>query len=55
MITAFLNGEVDLALDMTQGDYPAISGVNPDIGHANLDSVWQYEHLDMNVTRPGSE
>jgi peptide/nickel transport system substrate-binding protein len=53
MITAFLNGEVDLALDMTQGDYPAISGVNPDIGRAELDSVWQYEHLDMNVTRPG--
>ena len=39
MITAFLNGEIDLALDMTQADYPAISGVSPDIGRADLDSV----------------
>jgi peptide/nickel transport system substrate-binding protein len=53
MITAFLNGEIDLALDLTQADYPAISGVSPDIGRADLDSVWQYEHLDLNVTRPG--
>ncbi len=53
MITAFLNGEIDLALDMTQADYPAISGVDPSIGRADLDSVWQYEHLDLNVTRPG--
>jgi peptide/nickel transport system substrate-binding protein len=53
MITAFLNGEIDIALDMTQADYPAISGVSPDIGRADLDSVWQYEHLDLNVTRPG--
>jgi peptide/nickel transport system substrate-binding protein len=53
MITAFLNGEIDIALNMTQADYPAISGVSPDIGRADLDSVWQYEHLDLNVTRPG--
>ncbi len=53
MITAFLNGEIDLALDMTQADYPAISGVDPSIGRADLDSVWQYEHLDLNVARPG--
>jgi peptide/nickel transport system substrate-binding protein len=53
MITSFLNGEIDLALDMQQGDYPALSGVDPSIGKAELDTVWQYEHLDLNVTRPG--
>jgi peptide/nickel transport system substrate-binding protein len=53
MITAFLNGEIDLALNMTQADYPAIEGVDPSIGRADLDSVWQYEHLDLNTTRPG--
>jgi peptide/nickel transport system substrate-binding protein len=53
MITAFLNNEIDVALNMTQGDYPAIAGVDPNIGRADLDSAWQYEHLDMNVTRPG--
>jgi peptide/nickel transport system substrate-binding protein len=53
MITSFLNGEIDLALNMTHADYPAIAGVDPSIGRADLDSVWQYEHLDMNVTRPG--
>lgn len=53
MITAFLNGEIDIALDMTQADYPAIAGVDPSIGRADLDSVWQYEHLDLNATRPG--
>ena len=50
-ITAFLNGEIDLALDMTQADYPAIQGVDPSIGKAELDSVWQYEHLDFNLAR----
>ncbi len=54
-ITSFLNGEIDVALDMTQADYPAISGVDPGIGRADLDSVWQYEHLDLNVTRPGMD
>lgn len=53
MITSFLNNEIDVALDMTQADYPAISGVSPDIGRADLDSVWQYEHLDLNTSRPG--
>jgi len=47
MITAFLNGEVDLAFDMTQGDFPAIAGVDPSIGRAELDPAWQYEHLDL--------
>ncbi len=48
MITAFLNGEIDLAFDMTQADYPAVSQVSPDIGRADSDSVWSYEHLDLN-------
>jgi peptide/nickel transport system substrate-binding protein len=47
MITAFLNGEVDLAFDMTQADFPAIQGVDPGIGKAELDPAWQYEHLDL--------
>jgi ABC-type transport system substrate-binding protein len=47
MITAFLNGEVDLAFDMTQADFPAIQGVDPSIGKAELDPAWQYEHLDL--------
>jgi peptide/nickel transport system substrate-binding protein len=52
-ITAFLNGEVDLAFDMTQADYPAIQGVDAAVGKAELDTVWQYEHLDLNASRPG--
>jgi len=47
MITAFLNGEIDLAFDLTQADYPAIAGVDPGIGRAELDPAWQYEHLDI--------
>jgi len=46
-ITAFLNGEVDLAFDLLQADYPAIQGVDPSIGRAELDPAWQYEHLDL--------
>jgi peptide/nickel transport system substrate-binding protein len=46
-ITAFLNGEVDLAFDLLQDDYPAISVVDPSIGRAELDPAWQYEHLDL--------
>ncbi|MEO7118258.1 MAG: ABC transporter substrate-binding protein [Candidatus Limnocylindrales bacterium] len=50
MQTAFLNGEIDIALDMTQADFAAIEGVDPGVGVAKLDSVWQYEHLDLNVS-----
>jgi peptide/nickel transport system substrate-binding protein len=53
MITAFLNGEVDFAFDMTQADYPAIQKVDAAVGKAELDSVWQYEHLDLNTSHPG--
>jgi peptide/nickel transport system substrate-binding protein len=47
MIAAFLKGDIDLALDMTLADYPAIKGVSPDIGIAELKPAWQYEHLDL--------
>jgi ABC-type transport system substrate-binding protein len=49
MITDYLAGNVDLALDMTQADYAAIQGVDPSIGKAELDSAWQYEHFDLNT------
>jgi ABC-type transport system substrate-binding protein len=49
MITDFLAGNVDLALDMTQADFASISSVDPSVGKASLDDVWQYEHLDLNV------
>ena len=47
LITSFLNGEVDLALNMTQADFPAVAGVDPSIGKAILDQVYQYEHVDI--------
>ena len=54
MITSFLNGEIDLTLDMTQADFPAIPCVDPRIGRAQLDTVWQYEHLDLQTAHPTS-
>ena len=50
MTTDFLSGAIDLAFDLTQADFPLISGVSPDVGQAKLDSVWQYEHLDINTS-----
>lgn len=47
-IAAFLAGELDVALDLTAADYPAIAGVDPSIGVAILEPSWLYEHLDMN-------
>lgn len=48
MIAAFKSGSIDLAFDMTQADYPAIQGVDPSVGTAELQPAWQYEHLDLN-------
>lgn len=48
MITDFLAGNVDAALDMIAADYAAIQGVDPALGRAILEPAWQYEHLDMN-------
>lgn len=47
MIADFLSGNLDLALDMTQADYPAIQKVSPSVGTAELTPAWQYEHLDI--------
>ncbi len=48
MIAAFLNGEIDVALDLVQADYDAIKGVDVAIGSAILEPAWLYEHFDMN-------
>jgi peptide/nickel transport system substrate-binding protein len=48
MIAAFKSGSIDLAFDMTQADYPAVQGVDPTVGTAELQPSWQYEHLDIN-------
>jgi len=50
MITSFLNGEIDLALNMTLADYAAISGVDASIGTALLDKAYAYEHLDLQTS-----
>ncbi|MDQ3448654.1 MAG: ABC transporter substrate-binding protein, partial [Chloroflexota bacterium] len=51
MITAFLNGEVDLIDNMTTADLAAIDVVDPSIGRAESNPAWQYEHLDINNSR----
>ena len=48
MITAFLEGAIDVALNMGASDYAAIQGVDPSIGEAIIEPAWQYEHLDLN-------
>jgi peptide/nickel transport system substrate-binding protein len=53
MITDFLAGNVDLAFDMTQADFEAVNAVAPEVGKAELDSAWQYEHFDL-MTAGGS-
>jgi len=46
-IAAFKSGAIDLALDLTQADYPTIQQTDPTVGTAELDAAWQYEHLDI--------
>jgi peptide/nickel transport system substrate-binding protein len=53
MIAAFLNGEIDVALDLVQADYAAIKGVDPAVGKALLEPSWLYEHFDMNQSGEG--
>jgi peptide/nickel transport system substrate-binding protein len=53
MIAAFLAGEIDVATDMLQGDYAAISGVDPSVGLALIEPAWEHEHFDMNQRGAG--
>ncbi len=53
MIAAFLNGDLDMAADLLQGDYAAIQGVDPAIGTAEIKPAWEYEHLDFNQAGGG--
>ena len=49
MIAAFLNGEIDVALDLVQADYERDQGrPTPPLGKAILEPAWLYEHFDMN-------
>lgn len=51
MIAAFLNGEIDVATDMLQGDFASISSVNDDDGDgliALIELTLEREHLDLN-------
>jgi peptide/nickel transport system substrate-binding protein len=47
MIAGFLAGEIDLATDMLQGDFPAIEAA-PAGFEARIDTAWEYEHFDLN-------
>ena len=47
-INDFLAGHIDLALSLTESDYHAVSAVDPAVGKATSDPLWQYEHLDLN-------
>ena len=49
MIAAFKNGEIDLALDLTQADAANLAGVDAAIGKSEVTPAWQYEHFDMNL------
>jgi peptide/nickel transport system substrate-binding protein len=48
LIAAFMNGEIDVALDLVQTDYDSIKDVDPSFGRALLAPAWLYEHLDLN-------
>jgi peptide/nickel transport system substrate-binding protein len=47
MIAAFLAGEIDVATDLLQGDYPAIENA-PAGFEARIKPAWEYEHFDFN-------
>lgn len=48
-IAAFKNGEIDLALDLTQADAANVKSTDAKIGAAEVTPAWQYEHFDMNA------
>ena len=47
-IAAFKNGEIDLALDLSQADASNVKSTDAAIGTAEVTPAWQYEHFDMN-------
>ena len=53
MIAAFLTGEIDVPTNMLQGDYAAVSKVDPNVGKALIEAAWEYEHLDLNQAGQG--
>lgn len=52
MIAGFLNGEIDVATDMLQGDFAAISEP-PEGFEAVIESAWEVEHFDFNQLGDG--
>ena len=52
MIAAFLSGEIDVATDLLQGDYAAISSP-PEGFEARILPAWETEHFDFNQSGRG--
>ncbi len=52
-VAAFLTGDIDVAIELSQDDYDAIKGVDPATGKAIIAPAWLYEHLDMNQSGLG--
>jgi peptide/nickel transport system substrate-binding protein len=52
-IAAFLAGEIDVAIELSDSDYDAIKGVDAATGKAIIAPSWLYEHLDMNESGAG--
>ncbi len=53
-VSAFLNGSIDVGLDLLQDQYPAIKNVPASIGTASLTPLWEYEHFDVNNDPTGT-
>lgn len=47
-IDAFKSGAIDIALNLSQADEPAVATTDPSVGTSTLEPLWQYEHLDLN-------
>jgi peptide/nickel transport system substrate-binding protein len=52
MITGFLAGEIDVATDLLQGDFPAVEAA-PEGFEATILPQWEYEHFDLNYLGDG--
>lgn len=53
MIAGFLASEIDVATDMLQGDYAAIS-TPPEGFEAHIEAAWEVEHFDFNQLGGGA-